>query len=32
MDIEELAMIFIFYILNDNKNKVNYALAPPVSE
>lgn len=32
MDIEELAMIFIFDILNDNKNKVNYALALAVSE
>lgn len=32
MDIEELAMIFVFDILNDNKNKVNYALALVVSE
>ena len=31
MDVEELAMIFILCILNDDKNKVNYALSPAVS-
>ena len=32
MDIEELAMTFIFRILDDNKNKANYALASAVLE